>query len=292
MRPTAWDGPAPDCNAAHQNEEGSGVVCWARDGGYGGEVTHDTGTDRRSIRLLTSVAALVVVVATAACGGASDASTRGAAVTSTTTQTATHLVGKRYCEVLLVHQGSDGLYADVYNSYPLNSCPADQWAALDAAAIAKDHAALFAELNGPRFWLMDSIRKVRTSAQQVATFGGIAMILEATVQIGPNIVAAQAPYTPHTVNRQAAFTFDAGRQVYELVASDGTVWIMQTYSQFKDPTLAESDLPGLASRLTLPAGWSYRVRTLDSPLVVATASTSAHVRQDNLQNSYSEESAG
>ena len=233
------------------------------------------------------MALAVLAVGGAACGGSSTAST-----TSTTTQTATGLVGKRYCEVLLVHLGSAGLYADVYNTYPLNACPPAQWQALDAATIAREHHALAAELNGPRFWLMDSIQKVRTSATQVTTFGGIAMIEEATVQIGPSVAAARAPYTPHTVDRQAAFTFDAGRQVYELVAPDGTVWVMQTWSQITDPTLSQADLPGLASRLTLPAGWTYRVRTLSAPLVVATASSAAHVLQDNLEDSYSQESAG
>jgi len=242
------------------------------------------------VRFLAVVAAVGIGMATAACAGSTGA-TSGATTTSTTTQTATDLVGKRYCEVLLVHQGSGGLYADVYNTYPLNSCPPDEWAALDATELAKDHHALFAELNGPRFWLMDTIRKVRSSAEQVTGFGGIAMILEATVQIGSSITAAQQPFTPHTVDRQAAFTFHAGRQVYELVAPDGTVWIMQTYSQTKDPTLSRADLEGLATRLTLPSGWTYRVRTLSTPLVVATASSSAHVLQDNLQNSYSEESA-
>jgi uncharacterized lipoprotein NlpE involved in copper resistance len=67
---------------------------------------------------------------------------------------------------------------------------------------------------------------------------------------------------------------------------------MQTYSQIKDPTLSMADLPGLASRLTLPAGWTYRARTLTRPLVVATATRAAHVLQDNLENSYSQETSG
>jgi len=253
-------------------------------------MSHDTRTDTRLTRTRTLAVTAVALTAllTAACAGSTSAST----VTSTTTLMATGLLGKRYCEVLLVHSGTAGFYADVYNTYPLNACPPDKWAALDATALARENQALFAELNGPRFWLMDAIQKVRTSSEQIRTFGGIAMILEATVQIGPDILAAQAPYIPHTVNRQAAFTFDAGRQVYELVAPDRTVWVMQTYSQIKDPNLSAADLPGLASRLTLPAGWTYRVRTLTSPLVVATASKAAHVLQDNLANSYSEESSG
>jgi len=230
----------------------------------------------------------LIALLTTACAGSTSASTS----TSTSTQMATGVLGKRYCEVLLVHPGTSGFYADVYNTYPLNDCPPDKWAALDAKALAQEDEALVAELNGPRYWLMDSIQKIRTSTEQVRTFGGIAMILEATVEIGPDILAAQRPYVPHTVDRQAAFTFDTGRQVYELVSPDGTVWVMQTYSQIKDPTLSRADLPGLASRLTLPADWTYRVRTLTSPLVVATASEAAHVLQDSLSDSYSEESAG
>jgi len=66
---------------------------------------------------------------------------------------------------------------------------------------------------------------------------------------------------------------------------------MQTYSQIKDPTLSMADLPGLASRLTLPAGWTYRVRTLTRPLVVATENHPSQILQDSLEDSYSEETA-
>ncbi len=223
-----------------------------------------------------------------ACGGS--ATTSGS--TTSTTVAARDLVGKRYCEVLLVHLTASGLVATVYNTYPLNACPEAQWAALDAKEIASANGVPFAELNGPRYWLMNSIYKERSGAEVVKTFGGIAMIEEATVVLGTSVAAAEVPYTPHAVSRQASFTFAAGRQVYELVAPDGTVWVMQTYSQIKDPTLSTADLPGLASRLTLPAGWTYRVRTLTKPLVVATEDHPAQVLQDTLEDSYSEETGG
>ncbi len=244
-------------------------------------------TDRRLRRSAAVALALLVAAATGACGSSSTSKT-----SETTSQVATGLVGKRYCEVLLVHHDAGGFSADVYNSYPLNACPEARWSRLDAAAIASRNGALFAELNGPRYWLMNSIHKIRTGGEVIKTFGGIAMIQEATVVIGPSIVAAQVPYTPHTVSRQAAFTFAGGRQVYELVDPGGAAWVMQTWSQAKDPTLAEADLAGLAPRLTLPAGWTYRARTLGAPLVVATAAKAAQVLQDNLQNSYSRETAG
>lgn len=248
----------------------------------------DTRTDRSWGQRLAVLAVGALALLGAACGGSSAAS----GSTTSTNVAARDLVGKRYCEVLLVHLTSSGLVATVYNTFPLNDCPEVQWAALDAKAIAAANGVPFAELNGPRYWLMNSISKERSGAEVIKTFGGIAMIEEATVVLGTSVAAAQVPYTPHAVSRQASFTFAAGREVYELVAPSGTVYVMQTYSQIKDPTLSMADLPGLASRLTLPVGWTYRVRTLTKPLVVATEHHPAQVLQDNLEDSYSEETGG
>jgi hypothetical protein len=62
---------------------------------------------------------------------------------------------------------------------------------------------------------------------------------------------------------------------------------MQTWSQIADPNLTRADLPGLASRLKLPNGWSYQPRVLTSELRVDTTTRPAHVTQDDLTNSYS-----
>jgi len=253
-------------------------------------MTRDTLTDRRWSRRAAAVVLAGLVVAGAACGG-TDSSTTTTTGAAARTQVATGLVGKRYCEVLLVRPTAAGLTATVYNTYPLNACPEAQWAVMDAKAIASANGVPFAVLNGPRYWLMNSIAKVRTGPEVVRSFGGMAMIEEATVVLGTSVAAASVPFTPHTVSRQAAFTFAAGRQVYELVDPSGATWVMQTWSQIKDPTLTLADLPGLAGQLTLPAGWTYRTRTLTRPLVVATAGRPAQVLQDNLENSYSEETS-
>lgn len=251
-------------------------------------MSDDTITDRRWRRRIAALAVIALAVTGAACANP----TPTASSLSSSRVVARDLEGKRYCEVLLVHAAPAGLTADVYNTYPLNTCPQNQWAAMDGKAIATENQVPFALLNGPRFWLMNSIAKVRAGGQVVTTFGGMAMIKEATVGLGTSVAAAMVPFTPHTVNRQASFTFDAGRQVYELVDPGGAAWVMQTFSQGRDPSLTRADLPGLAPRLTLPAGWTYRARTVTAPLVVATTRTSAHVLQDNFQNSYSEETGG
>jgi hypothetical protein len=96
-----------------------------------------------------------------------------------------------------------------------------------------------------------------------------------------------APYKPNRVNRKALFTFDAGREIYELIDPDGMRWVMQTFSQTVDPNLALADLPHLAGRLSLPEGWRYEARTPESTLRVDTTNTDASVTQDDLANSYS-----
>jgi hypothetical protein len=198
--------------------------------------------------------------------------------------TPTQTRGKRYGEVLLVSSGPDGPQATVYNTFPLNDCPAEQWSRLDAEALAKEHGAAAALLNGPRFWLMDTIEKDMGGEREVVTFGGIDMLRQATVSLTS---MNPAPYLPNTVNRNAVFVFADGKPVFELTDPDGGRWVMQTWSQVVDPLLAYDDLPGLAARLKLPEGWSYRPRTLDEPLRIDTSSQAAQVLQDDLTNSYS-----
>lgn len=196
--------------------------------------------------------------------------------------------GKRYGEVLLIRVGASGPEATVYNTFPLSDCPTELWDALDAESIAAENGAAAALLNGPRYWLMSRIGKKAGEPQPTKTFGGIEMIEQATVQLAQDGSGNNpAPYSVNQVDRRAVFTFDAGRPVFELVDAQGRRWVMQTYSQVADKNLSLDDLPGLASRLHLPAGWRYETRTLTAPLVVDTTNSVAHVMQDDLTNTYS-----
>ena len=192
--------------------------------------------------------------------------------------------GKRYGEILLVRMGEHGPEATVYNTFPLNDCPAQLLDALDAQALAQENGAVAALLHGPRYWLMSQIAKRAGEAQPTATFGGIEMIKQATVQMSSN---NPAPYSVNQVDRRAVFTFGAGRPVFELVDPDGRRWVMQTWSQVVDKSLTLDDLPSLGARLHLPDGWRYETRTLTEPLVVDTTDREANVLQDDLTNSYS-----
>ncbi|WP_420108206.1 hypothetical protein, partial [Mycolicibacter arupensis] len=170
------------------------------------------------------------------------------------------------------------------NSFPLNDCPTQLWSALDAQAIATENGAAAALLNGPRYWLMNTIEKAPQGPRETKSFGGIEMIKQAQVALSS---MNPAPYTVNEVSRHAVFVFDAGEEIYELIDPQGRRWVMQTWSQVADPNLTRADLPGLADRLTLPAGWTYQARVLTSPLTVDTTTEVARVLQDDLTNSYS-----
>jgi len=260
-------------------------------------MTNQTRTDS-NVRtwLRVGASALVTGVLLAGCSSGTDsasgtdtASGPSTTSTSTTQPAAASMRAKRYCEVLLVQPASGKIKAEVYNSYSLNDCPQAKWDQLDAKAIAVAAGAPVAVLNGPRFWLMNRVKKAGGTADlPKKDFGGIEMYRQASVEVA-SMADAAVPYRPHPVDRKAVFTYDAGETVYELTSADGTKHVMQTWSQQKDPALVEANLAGLGSRLQLPAGWTFAARKLAKPLVVDTTSQAANVLQDDLGNSYSQE---
>ncbi len=199
--------------------------------------------------------------------------------------------GKRYCEVLLVTPKDAGFTARVFSTYTLNECAPDTWAALDPTAIAAENGVPVALLNGPRYWLLDSVTKNREGALNVVNFGGLDMNELAVVTVTQRLDGLK-PYVPSSVERKTVFTFAAGSTVYELTDPNGATYVMQSWSQQVEPTLEEADLAGLGSRLTLPTGWTYSSRVLSETLEVVTVDVPAQVLQDDLRNSYSLETDG
>jgi haloalkane dehalogenase len=118
----------------------------------------------------------------------------------------------------------------------------------------------------------------------VKTFDGLDARLVAQLEIKSR--QKRDPYTENIVARRNQYVYEHGKNVYELVSPDGHVYIMQSYSQEIDKKLNEDGLLTLASRLKLPKGWQYRTRKVDQDLVVRNSGDTAHVVQDDLQNSY------
>lgn len=198
------------------------------------------------------------------------------------------LHGARYGEVLLVSGHLTHFEASVYSTIGLNDCPEDLWKQLDPETIKNAHGARAAILNGPRYFLMDSIDIASQVQAEPEMFGPLQMRRLATVRIPlTNMLGGlkHKPYTETTVVRTTTYTYDAGREVYELVSPTGTTYVMQSYSLEIDPTLTEERLKSLGARLKLPGGWQYRVRQLDREWALSVKGQ-AYVLQDDLQNSY------
>ena len=193
--------------------------------------------------------------------------------------------GVRYGEVLAVFLRDTGLEAEVYGTQMLNDCPQELWEKLDADTIAKDMGAVFAKLNGPRYWLLDGLgSKVAVVDPVFKEFNGIQMRRIATIPLGADFAAGA--YVVRNVNRGAVFFWDAGKPIYELVDPDGRPFVMQARCIGVDPGMTEDSLATLGDRLALPAGWMYRSRVLDSELAIDTSATLATVVQDEFENTY------
>ena len=127
----------------------------------------------------------------------------------------------RYGEVLLVRTDGTSFAADVWNTMGLNDCPPAAFAELDAAAIAAEHGALLALLNGPRHWVLDAIESSMRESAPTTKFGTLEMFLAATIDFGTALPAPGA-YLERRVARDTVFEWSAGTPLHELRAPGRT----------------------------------------------------------------------
>jgi hypothetical protein len=188
----------------------------------------------------------------------------------------------RYCEILELKGSPPDAQVTVWNTIGFNDCPQEQWDAIDATSLAQERGDTLVVKNGPRYFLMDA---ATAEAGATHTFGDLKMRKVATIPIHSNAELAQTPYTNRTIKRHNTWTWEKGRRVYELLAPDGSTYVMQSYSQIRDPQLTMGQLRGLGSRLQLPQGWVYRSVKLKRDLTLV-AKRSATIVQDDLTNTY------
>ena len=193
--------------------------------------------------------------------------------------------GVRYGEVLAMFLRDTGLEAEVYGTQMLNDCPQHLWETLDADLIIKEMGAMFVKLNGPRYWVLDGFgTKVDVVEPVFREFNGLNMRRIAILSFGADF--SPGAYVERKVNRGAVFFWDAGKKVFELVNPQGVVYVMQALCISVDSNMSEQSLDTLGERLSMPEGWSYRVRVLSEELIVDTTATVATVLQDEFENSY------
>jgi len=197
----------------------------------------------------------------------------------------TNVRNQRYCEVFLANGNRNLVTLEVFNTLGLNDCPDSQWKSLKPDAVKKEFHVRQVVMNGPRYFMMDTISE--QGSGQVQSFDGLQARKVATFQMHLSGMGGrrEPPYTEQPIDRDTQYVFDKGKAVYELVAPDGHTYVMQSYSQIVDPNLTQEQLSNLASRLKLPKGWKYQVRTLDSDLEMKSGGK-AYVVQDDLKDTY------
>ncbi|MBV9092549.1 MAG: hypothetical protein JO132_01530 [Streptosporangiaceae bacterium] len=239
---------------------------------------------KSSIRLTGTMTAAFLAAATLVLAGGS----AFAQQTSTASSAPQKLRNYRYCEVIPSVQSGSTVTSYIYNTTGFHHCPPGKWDKLTEQEVNEAFGSQKAQLNGPRYWVIDHAQSTgpQTGTGKTFTFGGIEMGLVGTLttQAGQPTVGEQ-PYVVNEVNRDTIWTYDAGKPIFELTDPDGHVYVMQSYAQLVDKNLKYRDLPGLASLLTLPPGWSYSWQKLTHTLNL-NSNGLAYVVNDNLFDSY------
>ena len=241
--------------------------------------------------------AVKVLVAAACLAGLAMPAAASAAKSQVSVGVNPKMYNERYCEYLFVHTtptaAGTKLVGDVWNTFGLNKCPADKWAASDKTSLAALFpGTLVVKINGPRYWLINNATitwdsRIDPRGGKVRQFPGLKMRFLTSVDVPLSAMATGGitPYAETIVNRRTNFNWSRKYPIHELVSPAGKVYAMQAYSQIVNKTLKLKDLAGLGSKLALPAGWKYRTRKLKKDLTLRTKGASI-VLQDELQNTY------
>ena len=185
----------------------------------------------------------------------------------------------RYCEVwFFVPQANKELFVTYYNTGNLNNaadkmdtCPAATWAKVNPEELKAQYAGVATVFkNGPRGFAADS---VTIPVGPVAAFDGLQARWWGKGVLPPAMLDMKAggfAYKAIQSHRKSTMHFDKGKPVFILDDPDGTPWVMQAWSEIVDPSLTYDGLKDLGSKLKPPAGWKYRVVTLDKDLILST----------------------
>jgi len=192
--------------------------------------------------------------------------------------TITDIRGIRFCEFLLIYEDR----VEIFNTSASAGCPVKIWDSLDVDELAKAHGATKAQLNGPKFWAAD---EQMLGLGATKNFGGIEARYGATLPLQAlGSGEGSAPYAPYVTRKDQKLIYRKGQPVYELVDRDGNAFVLNAYGS----NVKDGDPANLADQLSLPEGWTFRVRVLDEDLVkIHKGDTPSKMVGDDLHHYYS-----
>ncbi len=164
---------------------------------------------------------------------------------------------------------------------------------LDFDEMKKDYGVLGASLNGPKIWQPD------WSEVQVGTerdFNGMMVPWVAQLNMGDSAggVDESTPYKPMTIARKSGLGWNKGTTVLLLDDPAGTTWVMKGFQVGlkAEQTFDEFVAAGQSRFKKLPAGWKFRIKTLEKDLIEKPEGGVATIMPDEFFNVYDKTGPG
>jgi len=207
--------------------------------------------------------------------------------------------GNAFYEILFMNRDAKGpggignYYNSIGNSFDVSNEVLDaRFRALDPAKLKQEYGSDGVRFNGPRRFVANGFSGLAYDGCKTREIGGIPFSLYgtfATPGFEVFMTGKEASYHVLISKRTNTFYFNAGERVHELITPQGEVYTMFSLSLRLDPNNTIENLPTLAKRLTLPAGWTYRMRTLDQDLALSStydANPPNSIVLDQFENNY------
>ncbi len=157
----------------------------------------------------------------------------------------------------------------------------------------KEYQVLGASLNGPKLWTTDWT-EIDSGVER--EFNGIKAAWVAQLSMGDNAkgVSETVPYQPTPIARKSGLGWNKGTTVILLDDAEGNTWILKGFQMGLKPayTYDEFIAGGQGQFKKLPAGWKFRVKTLEKALIEIPEGGKATIMADEFFNVYDKTGPG
>ena len=189
--------------------------------------------------------------------------------------------GNAFYEILFMNRAANGpggignYYNSIGDKFDVSNEVVDaRFRALDAETLKKEYGSDGVRFNGPRRFVANGFSGIAFDGCKKRIIDSIPFALYGTFD-APSydafMTGKEVPYKVLVSKRTNTFYFNAGEQVYELVTPEGAVYTMFSLSLRVDPKNTIENLPTLGKRMSLPQGWTFRVRKLDKDLALSSS---------------------
>jgi hypothetical protein len=208
----------------------------------------------------------------------------------------------RFIEIFLAASDSKTgkLVAACYNSMftpkgipaSKNTAPQELVEGLDFAKMKQEYGLKGASLNGPKLWMPDW---ADIDMGVVRAFNGIEAGWCAFLNMEKDAsVSESTPYKTMTIARKSAVGWNRGTTALLLDDAEGHTYIMKGFQLGLKPQLTYEQFVAAGQSIfkKLPAGWRFRIKTLDKDLIETPENGVATIMPDEFFNVYDKTGPG